>query len=202
MEAKGIEALKARFAGIEVKANPKTMDEIVEYIETKWQGQRVKIKESEYIIHYKNALEFMKRLGKPIEGVQEEIRRYMLPNRIGIVLGMKSEYITVEDGMKYYQALTVLKGLTQEDIDTKNDRWLQYMMMLEMQAEWDAREAAAKAAEEAEKAEQAHGGSYGKILFWICISHRQTKRREIYTDELSHRGKDCHYVQQTSDYKK
>ena len=57
--------------------------------------------------------------------------------------------------MKYYQALTVLKGLTQEDIDTKNDRWLQYMMMLEMQAEWDAREAAAKAAEEAEKAEQA-----------------------------------------------
>ena len=45
--------------------------------------------------------------------------------------------------------------LTQEDIDTKNDRWLQYMMMLEMQAEWDAREAAAKAAEEAEKAEQA-----------------------------------------------
>ena len=47
------------------------------------------------------------------------------------------------------------KGLTQEDIDTKNDRWLQYMMMLEMQAEWDAREAAAKAAEEAEKAEQA-----------------------------------------------
>ena len=131
MEAKGIEALKARFAGIEVKANPKTMDEIVEYIETKWQGQRVKIKESEYIIHYKNALEFMKRLGKPIEGVQEEIRRYMLPNRIGIVLGMKSEYITVEDGMKYYQALTVLKGLTQEDIDTKNDRWLQYMMMLD-----------------------------------------------------------------------
>lgn len=155
MEAKGIEALKARFAGIEVQANPKTMDEIVEYIETKWQGQRVKIKESEYIIHYKNALEFMKRLGKPIEGVQEEIRRYMLPKRIGIVLGMKSEYITVEDGMKYYQALTVLKGLTQEDIDTKNDRWLQYMMMLEMQAEWDAREAAAKAAEEAEKAEQA-----------------------------------------------
>ena len=49
----------------------------------------------------------------------------------------------------------MLKGLTQEDIDTKNDRWLQYMMMLEMQAEWDARETAAKAAEEAEKAEQA-----------------------------------------------
>ena len=36
----------------------------------------------------------------------------------------------------------MLKGLTQEDIDTKDDRWLQYMMMLELQAEWDAREAA------------------------------------------------------------
>ena len=151
------------------------MDEIVEYIETKWQGQRVKIKESEYIIHYKNALEFMKRLGKPIEGVQEEIRRYMLPNRIGIVLGMKSEYITVEDGMKYYQALTVLKGLTQEDIDTKNDRWLQYMMMLEMQAEWDAREAAAKAAEEAEKAEQAYTASITEaftVYSWMCSGGR------------------------------
>ena len=44
----------------------------------------------------------MKRLGKPIEGVQEEIRRYMLPNRIGIVLGMKSEYNTVEDGNHCY----------------------------------------------------------------------------------------------------
>ena len=136
------DALKARFADIPVTANPIAMEEIVEYIETKWHGQRVKIKESEYIIHYKNAMEFMQRMGKSTEGVQEEIRRYMLPNRIAIVLGMQSEYITAEDGLKYYQALTVLKGLTQEDIDTKNDRWLQYMMMLELQAEWDAREAA------------------------------------------------------------
>lgn len=151
MDAKGIAALKERFAEVEVTPNAKTMDEIVEYIETKWQGQRVKIRESEYVIHYKNAMEFMKRLGKSTEGVQEEIRRYMLPNRIAIVLGMKSEYFTAEDGMKYYQALTLLKGLTQEDIDTKNDRWLQYMLMLEMQAEWDARDAALKAAEEAEK---------------------------------------------------
>lgn len=153
MDAKGIAALKERFAGVEVTPNAKTMDELVEYIETKWQGQRVKIRESEYVIHYKNAMEFMKRLGKSTEGVQEEIRRYMLPNRIAIVLGMKSEYFTAEDGMKYYQALTLLKGLTQEDIDTKNDRWLQYMLMLEMQAEWDAREAAMKAAEEAEQEE-------------------------------------------------
>ena len=153
MDAKGITALKERFAGVEVTPNAKTMDELVEYIETKWQGQRVKIRESEYVIHYKNAMEFMKRLGKSTDGVQEEIRRYMLPNRIAIVLGMKSEYFTAEDGMKYYQALTLLKGLTQEDIDTKNDRWLQYMLMLEMQAEWDAREAAMKAAEEAEAEE-------------------------------------------------
>lgn len=76
------------------------------------------------------------------------------------------------------------------------------MMMLEMQAEWDAREAAAKAAEEAEKQNRRKGGSYGKILFWICISHRQTKRREIYTDELPDWRKDCHYVQQTPDHKK
>ena len=109
----------------------------------------VKIRESEYIIHYKNAMDFMRRLGKSTEGVQEEIRRYMLPNQIGIVLGMQSEYMTAEDGMKYYQALTLLKGLTEEDIATKNDRWLQYMMMLEMQAEWDAREAAMQAQEEA-----------------------------------------------------
>ena len=121
----------------------------MEYIETKWHGNRVKIRESEYIIHYKNAMDFMRRLGKSTEGVQEEIRRYMLPNQIGIVLGMQSEYMTAEDGMKYYQALTLLKGLTEEDIATKNDRWLQYMMMLEMQAEWDAREAAMQAQEEA-----------------------------------------------------
>lgn len=142
-------ALKERFADISIQPNAKSMEEIVEYIETKWHGNRVKIRESEYIIHYKNAMDFMRRLGKSTEGVQEEIRRYMLPNQIGIVLGMQSEYMTAEDGMKYYQALTLLKGLTEEDIATKNDRWLQYMMMLEMQAEWDAREAAMQAQEEA-----------------------------------------------------
>ena len=142
-------ALKERFADITIQPNAKSMEEIVEYIETKWHGNRVKIRESEYIIHYKNAMDFMRRLGKSTEGVQEEIRRYMLPNQIGIVLGMQSEYMTAEDGMKYYQALTLLKGLTEEDIATKNDRWLQYMMVLEMQAEWDAREAAMQAQEEA-----------------------------------------------------
>ncbi len=154
MENKNLDTLKARFANVPITANAKSMDEIVEYIETKWHGQRVKIKESEYIIHYKNALQFMQDLGKSTEGIQEEIRRYMLPNRIGIVLGMQSEYITTEDGMKYYQALSLLKGLTQEDIDTKNVRWLQYMMMLEMQAHWDQQEAALKAEQQA--AEQAN----------------------------------------------
>jgi len=93
----------------------------------------------------------MQRLGKSTEGVQEEIRRYMLPNRIALILGMKSEYITAENGIRYYQALTMLKGLTEEDIETKNDRWLQYMLLLEMQADWDAKEAAMKAAMEAER---------------------------------------------------
>ncbi len=148
-----MEALKARFADVQIQPNAKTMDEIVEYIETKWQAKRVKIKESEYVIHYKNALEFMQRLGKSTEGVQEEIRRYMLPNRIALILGMKSEYMTAENGIRYYQALTMLKGLTKEDIDTKNDRWLQYMLLLEMQADWDAKEAAMKAAMEAERQE-------------------------------------------------
>lgn len=84
-------ALKERFADITIQPNAKSMEEIVEYIETKWHGNRVKIRESEYIIHYKNAMDFMRRLGKSTEGVQEEIRRYMLPNQIGIVLGMQSE---------------------------------------------------------------------------------------------------------------
>lgn len=146
-----MEALKARFADVQIQPNAKTMEEIVEYIETKWQAKRVKIKESEYIVHYKNAMEFMQRLGKSTQGVQDEIRRYMLPNRIAVILGMQSEYITAENGIRYYQALTMLKGLTKEDIETKNDRWLQYMLLLEMQADWDAKEAAMKAAMEAER---------------------------------------------------
>ncbi len=146
-----MEALKARFADVQIQPNAKTMEEIVEYIETKWQAKRVKIKESEYIVHYKNAMEFMQRLGKSTQGVQDEIRRYMLPNRIAVILGMQSEYITAENGIRYYQALTMLKGLTKEDIETKNDRWLQYMLLLEMQADWDAKEAQMKAAMEAER---------------------------------------------------
>ncbi|MBR4015229.1 MAG: hypothetical protein IKI88_03380 [Anaerotignum sp.] len=140
MDTKGLDALKAKFADIDLKPNAKTMEEVVAYIEEKWGAQRVKILESEYIVHYKNAMEFMQRLGKSTEGVQEEIRRYRLPNKICIVLGMQSEYMTAENGMKYYQALTLLKGLTQEDIDTKNDRWLQYVLLLSMQQDWEAKE--------------------------------------------------------------
>ena len=38
MEAKGIEALKARFAGIEVKANPKTLQKRPGIYETSGQA--------------------------------------------------------------------------------------------------------------------------------------------------------------------
>lgn len=148
-----MDKLREKFAHAEVKANARTMEEVVAYIEEHWHGQRVKIKESEYVIHYKNALEFMRQMGKSTEGVQEEIRRYALPNKICIVLGMQSEYMTAEAGMKYYQALTLIKGLTQEDIDTKNDRWLQYMVLLDMQKDWDVKEAEYKAYMAAEKAE-------------------------------------------------
>ncbi|WMI81422.1 hypothetical protein [Anaerotignum sp. MB30-C6] len=148
-----MDALKEKFAQIEVKANARTMEEVVAYIEENWKAERVKIREKDYIIHYKNAMEFMKQMGRSTEGVQEEIRRYALPNKICVVLGMKSEYMTAEAGMKYYQALTLVKGLTQEDIDTKNDRWLQYMMLLSMQQKWEAQEAEYKAYIEAEKAE-------------------------------------------------
>ncbi len=152
-EEEHMNALVEKFAHIEVKPNAKTMEEVVAYIEENWKAQRVKIKERDYIIHYKNAMEFMKQMGKSTEGVQEEIRRYELPNKICVVLGMQSEYMTAEAGMKYYQALTLIKGLTQEDIDTKNDRWLQYMMLLSMQQDWDAKEAEYKAHLEAQKAE-------------------------------------------------
>lgn len=159
MEQQKLEALKARFADVKLEPNAKTMDEVVEYIEKNWGAERVKILESEYVVHYKNALEFMRRMGRDTKGVQEEIRRYRLPNKICVVLGMKSEYMTAESGIKYYQALTLLKGLTQEDIDTKNDRWLQYVLLLSMQQDWDAKEkeflaeqeAARKAAEEGQQ---------------------------------------------------
>ncbi len=148
-----MDALREKFAHVEVKANARTMEEVVAYIEEHWHAQRVKIKESEYVVHYKNALEFMRQMGKSTEGVQEEIRRYALPNKICVVLGMQSEYMTAEAGMKYYQALTIIKGLTQEDIDTKNDRWLQYMVLMDMQKDWDVKEAEYKAYMAAEKAE-------------------------------------------------
>lgn len=148
-----MDALREKFSNVEVKPNARTMEEVVAYIEENWKAQRVKIKESEYVIHYKNALEFMRQMGKSTEGVEEEIRRYALPNKICVILGMKSEYMTAEAGMKYYQALTLIKGLTQEDIDTKNNRWLQYMILLDMQKDWDEKEAAYKAYLEAEKAE-------------------------------------------------
>jgi len=140
--------LLKKYEQVEFKANAKSMDEIVAYIEENWLVERVKIKEAYYNIHYKNALEYMKSLGKSTEGAEEEIRRYQLPNGICVILGMQSEYITVEDGLKYYQALTLLKGLTQEDIDTKNDRWLNYVLMLAFQEEWDAQESALKAERE------------------------------------------------------
>ena len=43
--------------------------------------------------------------------------------------------------MKYYQALCLIKGLTEEDIETKNDRWLQYMMLLDLAKKWEAQDA-------------------------------------------------------------
>ena len=146
-----LDALKARFADVKLEPNAKSMDEIVEYIEKNWGAQRVKIRESEYVVHFKNAIEFMQRLGKDTKGVNEEIRRYRLPNKICIILGMKSEYMTAENGMKYYQALTLLKGLTQEDIDTKNDRWLQYVLLLDMQKDWEVKDQQFLAMQEEER---------------------------------------------------
>ena len=96
MEQQKLEALKARFADVKLTPNAKTMDEVVEYIEKNWGAERVKILESEYVAHYKNALEFMQRMGRSTAGVQEEIRRYRLPNKICVVLGMQSEYMTAD----------------------------------------------------------------------------------------------------------
>ncbi len=149
-----MDKLREKFAHVAVKPNARTMEEVVAYIEEHWDAQRVKIKESEYAVHYKNALEFMRQMGKSTEGVQEEIRRYALPNKICVILGMQSEYMTSEAGIKYYQGLTLVKGLTQEDIDAKNDRWLQYVILLEMQKDWDIKEADYKAYIAAEKAEE------------------------------------------------
>ena len=139
----GLEALKAKFADVEVKPNARTMEEVVQYIEENWGAFRVKITESELMVHYKEAVAFAKMMGKDVTDFQDDIRRYRLPNtnKIHVVLGMNSEYMTAENGMKYYQALCLIKGLTEEDIETKNERWLQYMMLLDLAKKWEAQDA-------------------------------------------------------------
>ncbi len=138
-----LDALKAKFAAVEVQPNAKTMEEVENYIIENWGAFRVKITESELMVHYKAAVEFAKLMGKDVTDFQDDIRRYRLPNtnKIHVVLGMNSEYLTAENGMKYYQALCLIKGLTQEDIDTKNERWLQYMLLLDMAKDWEEKDA-------------------------------------------------------------
>ena len=138
-----LDALKAKFADVELEANARTMEEVVQYIEENWGAFRVMISESELMVHYKEALKFAKMLGRDVTDFQDDIRRYRLPhtNKIHVVLGMNSEYMTAENGMKYYQALCLIKGLTQEDIDTKNERWLQYMLLRDMAKDWEEKDA-------------------------------------------------------------
>ena len=62
----GIDALKAKFADVELKANARTMEEVVAYIEENWGAFRVKITESELMAHYKAACEFAKMMGKDV----------------------------------------------------------------------------------------------------------------------------------------
>ena len=137
-----LDALKAKFADVEVKPNARTMEEVLQYIEENWGAFRVIIAESELMVHYKEAKAFAQMLGKDVTDFQDDIRRYRLPhtNKIHVVLGMNSEYMTAENGMKYYQALCLIKGLTQEDIDTKNERWLQYMLLLDMAKDWEVKD--------------------------------------------------------------
>lgn len=138
-----LDALKAKFADVKVEANARTMEEVVQYIEENWGAFRVMIAESELMVHYKEAVHFAELMGKDVTNFQDDIRRYRLPhtNKIHVVLGMNSEYMTAENGMKYYQALCLIKGLTQEDIDTKNERWLQYMLLLDMAKDWEEKDA-------------------------------------------------------------
>ena len=137
-----LDALKAKFADVKVEPNAKTMEEVVQYIEENWDAFRVMIAESELMVHYKEAKAFAQMLGKDVTDFQDDIRRYRLPhtNKIHVVLGMNSEYMTAENGMKYYQALCLIKGLTQEDIDTKNERWLQDMLLLDMAKDWEVKD--------------------------------------------------------------
>ena len=137
-----LDALKAKFADVKVEPNARTMEEVLQYIEENWGAFRVMIAESELMVHYKEAKKKKKMLGKDVTDFQDDIRRYRLPhtNKIHVVLGMNSEYMTAENGMKYYQALCLIKGLTQEDIDTKNERWLQYMLLLDMAKDWEVKD--------------------------------------------------------------
>ncbi|MBR4935403.1 MAG: hypothetical protein IKY38_02945 [Anaerotignum sp.] len=137
-----LDALKARFADVKVEPNARTMEEVLQYIEENWGAFRVMIAESELMVHYKEAKAFAQMLGKDVTDFQDDIRRYRLPhtNKIHVVLGMNSEYMTAENGMKYYQALCLIKGLTQEDIDTQNERWLQYMLLLDMAKDWEVKD--------------------------------------------------------------
>lgn len=145
MENKNLQPLIDKFSHIKLQPNARTMDEVVEYIEEHWGAVRIKIQESQYYAHLDYAAEFMRELGKDPESVQDEIRRYALPKKnVCVILGMGSEYITSESGIRYYQALTMVKGLTKEDIETKNMRWLQYAMLLEMKKDWDVKEAEMK----------------------------------------------------------
>ena len=137
-----LDALKAKFADVKVEPNARTMEEVLQYIEENWGAFRVMIAESELMVHYKEAKAFAQMLGKDVTDFQDDIRRYRLPhtNKIHVVLGMNSEYMTAENGMKYYQALCLIKGLTQEDIDTQNERWLQYMLLLDMAKDWEVKD--------------------------------------------------------------
>lgn len=130
-----------KFKDIPVKANSRTIEELIQYVEETWSAYRVKIQEHEYYAHLKYAEEFMRDLGRDPSSVEDEIRRYHIPNkRVFLIFGTESEYITTEGGIKYYNSLAMLKGLTQEDIDTKNARWLQYMILLDMSSDWEQQE--------------------------------------------------------------
>ena len=59
-----LDALKAKFADVEVKPNARTMEEVVAYIEEHWDAFRVMITETELMIHYKEAVAFAKMMGK------------------------------------------------------------------------------------------------------------------------------------------
>lgn len=130
-----------KFAHIDIKPNAMSMDELIKYVEDNWGAYRVKIPEQEYYSHIKYAQDFMKEMGRDPLSVTDEIKRYHIyGKRVFLIFGSESEYITTEGGIKYYNALTMLKGLTEEDIATKNARWLQYMILLDMSKDWEQKE--------------------------------------------------------------